>query len=267
LTLTQLPLVSTIAVVAADLNSRTLVAAGEFGDAVIVGSSRVQAVAGFDGPGNRTSATNGTYVVTTGVSNTADKVLRLVSTAATAVSVNVTAWVDVNNNGVIDPTEYKSPTRAINFQPVSATTFTTTLSALSIGQVTAAEAFVDLGAAFNHRMIANSAQANLVNVRFQKNASAALEITAATGFHAASGLLRAVTTANADFLQSGLGIGVGTYNAQARYGSPLASVGSASFQTVVAGAVDINALGALQATASANYSGTGATGNGGGKRP
>jgi len=61
-------------------------------------------------------ATDDILVVDSGVANAAaDEVLVLHSTVATSTSVDVTAWVDDNNDRDIDATEYVSPAKTVQF--------------------------------------------------------------------------------------------------------------------------------------------------------
>jgi len=235
--------------VSVKFENRTVFENSPLGEAWLLPTNvAVQTPTGWNGTDGRKSALDGTYVVDTGVaSSTNDKVLRLINTGAATASVNVTAWVDANSNGLIDDTEYTSETRTVTFTKVSDASFATSLTAPAFGGA-GVEAFVDLGAAFNHYQIAKSDQDNLLSVRFQLNAAADQSSNAT--FDTATGLLTATSSAGS-FASP---IGVGVYNAQARYDST--SVGTAAYQTVVAGAVNIDALGALDADYTANYNGT-----------
>jgi hypothetical protein len=69
--------------------------------------------------------------------NLADKVIRISSTDENVTqSVTVTAWVDQNDNGTIDSTEYQSPARTVNFYKNSDVTATTALRPTSVGDST-----------------------------------------------------------------------------------------------------------------------------------
>ncbi len=80
-------------------------------------------------------AANKSFVVDSGVAtNTSNKVLVLENVASTAtVSVTVTAWVDDNGNGVIDTTEYVSPTRTVTWVRPSTVVPTITWTPVVIG--------------------------------------------------------------------------------------------------------------------------------------
>jgi trimeric autotransporter adhesin len=95
-------------------------------------------------------AVNKSFVVNTGVAtNTSDKVLVLRNIASTAtVSVDVTAWVDDNGNGLIDTTEYVSPTRTVSFVSASTVVPTVTWTPVVIGDASAT-ATVTLNPAIN----------------------------------------------------------------------------------------------------------------------
>ena len=61
-------------------------------------------------------ATNGTYVVDSGVSSAAtNEVLVLAADGATSRSVTVQAWMDANGNDTVDTTEYASPARTVTW--------------------------------------------------------------------------------------------------------------------------------------------------------
>jgi hypothetical protein len=65
--------------------------------------------------------------------NLADRTLVLSATTTSSVSVDVTAWVDSNNNDKIDSTEYVSPTRTVKFLKNADITPTVTLAPVSAG--------------------------------------------------------------------------------------------------------------------------------------
>jgi hypothetical protein len=78
----------------------------------------------------------GSFVIDSGTyANTSDRLLRLVSTSTSTYSGTVTAWVDSNNNGIIDDTEYASPTRTVTFEKASDVAAVTTLSPI-VGDTT-----------------------------------------------------------------------------------------------------------------------------------
>lgn len=69
--------------------------------------------------------------------NLADKTLRLTSSDEDATqTVIVTAWVDNNDNGTIDSTEYQSPARTVKFLKNSEVAAVTTLRPVSVGDST-----------------------------------------------------------------------------------------------------------------------------------
>ena len=78
-------------------------------------------------PGKTTTngrASDGTFVINTETnSNSNDRLLRLVTNSTSTYSVTVTAWVDDNDNGLIDSTEYTSPERTVTFQKPADLTF------------------------------------------------------------------------------------------------------------------------------------------------
>jgi hypothetical protein len=94
---------------------------GSIGNISLIGTLPVVQTTAFDSPvAGRKSATDGTYVVDTNVASaTNDKVLRIIQTTAASLSVVVTAWVDANDNGAIDSTEYASAPRTVTFKKSS----------------------------------------------------------------------------------------------------------------------------------------------------
>ena len=80
-------------------------------------------------------ATDGSYVVDTGVaSDSTDEVLVLAQgNETTTRSVTVTAWVDANGNDAIDSTEYTSPTETVTFKKASEIVGTATWSVPALG--------------------------------------------------------------------------------------------------------------------------------------
>ena len=74
-------------------------------------------------------ATNGTYVVDSGVSSAAtNEVLVLAADGATSRSVTVQAWMDANGNDLLDSTEYASPLRTVTWTKPSEIAAVTTMS-------------------------------------------------------------------------------------------------------------------------------------------
>jgi hypothetical protein len=75
-------------------------------------------------------ATNNTFVVDSGITDAAtDEVLVLKKDASvTARSVTVQAWMDANDNDLVDSTEYTSPLRTVSWLANSAITAVTTLT-------------------------------------------------------------------------------------------------------------------------------------------
>jgi hypothetical protein len=118
-----------------DADVRAAIVASDLGSAKLIGSTVTVAstVGGVATTAGRLA--NGNYVVDTNTNaNSVDRVLRLVNTDATATTtVKVTAWVDDNNNGAIDSTEYQSPERTIRFLKNADLTVATTIEAPVIG--------------------------------------------------------------------------------------------------------------------------------------
>jgi hypothetical protein len=100
-------------------------------------------VAGDDGTINlhitETSLVAGTtnYVIDSNdiVNAGSDHVLRLTATSDTATTqLKVTAWIDANDNGLIDSTESSSPKRTVNFLRPLDITATSTIRPVTVGE-------------------------------------------------------------------------------------------------------------------------------------
>jgi hypothetical protein len=118
-----------------DVDVRAAIVASDLGSAKLIGST-VTVASSIGGTATTNGRlANGTYVVDTNTNaNTVDRVLRLVNTDSTVTtSVTVTAWVDDNNNGAIDSTEYASPARTITFHKNADLTVTTTMDKPVLG--------------------------------------------------------------------------------------------------------------------------------------
>jgi trimeric autotransporter adhesin len=109
------------------LSSRALILTNAGIDADLFESATVTSQPGKTTTNGR--ASDGTFVINTETNaNANDRLLRLVTNATGTYSVTVTAWVDSNDNGLIDSTEYTSPARTITFQDPEDVTAVTTLS-------------------------------------------------------------------------------------------------------------------------------------------
>ncbi len=194
-----------------------------------------------------TSGTN-KFVVNTkdATAGGTDSVLRLVATDATvSTSAIVTAWVDDNDNGLIDTTEYRSPARTVTFLPNAAVTFNTALVKPLLAGTTAT-AVVTITPSINTAQIASG----VVTVDFLKDGadlaggSGGLNISAAydedeDALVATTGTVTAFTA--------------GIFSAQADYDA--ANRGAINYQTVVAAARDISSVANASTVASANTAG------------
>ncbi len=194
-------------------------------------------------------ATDGSFVVDTADTASAgvDNVLRLVSTAAadTSATATVTAWVDNNGNGVIDSTEYVSPTRSVQFLKNADITWSTALTAPKVGD-TSLSADVTASPDINISEFAT----NAVQVDFNKNAA---DTAGATGqninasYNSTDKVLRATVT--------GLtALTAGTFSAQAQYES--ASRGDVNYQTIGSASVDVSSVSTPSITHSTSWNGT-----------
>ncbi|CAB4542850.1 unannotated protein [freshwater metagenome] len=110
------------------LNTRAAILAnGSLGDADLFESATIQDQAGKTMTAGR--ASDGTFVVDTNTNaNANNRLLRLVANTTSTYSVTVTAWVDSNNDGLINDTEYTSPARTVTFVKAGDVTAVTTLS-------------------------------------------------------------------------------------------------------------------------------------------
>ncbi|AOY56540.1 hypothetical protein [Candidatus Rhodoluna planktonica] len=82
--------------------------------------------------------------------------VKLTVSGTATVSANVTAWLDLDNDGVIDTTEYSSPTRTVTFHKVADLTAVTTLTAPVAGAASLAASSV-ITPELNSAMLANNA--------------------------------------------------------------------------------------------------------------
>jgi hypothetical protein len=79
-------------------------------------------------------ATSGNFVYDThNASNAANRILALTATTTATVSADVTAWVDDNDDNLIDTTEYQSPVRTVKFLKSADITPTVSLDPVSAG--------------------------------------------------------------------------------------------------------------------------------------
>ena len=170
-----------------------------------------------------------------------DAVLRLVAVDATVTTTaTVTAWVDDNDNGLIDSTEYRSPARAITFLPNSAVTFNTALDKPLLAG-TSLTAVVTITPAINMAQIPSG----VVQVDFTKDGSSVVADDDAAysedddALVATQGSLTAFTA--------------GIFAAQAQYDG--ANRGAINYQTVVSAARDVSSVANASTTASANTAG------------
>ena len=107
--------------------------------------------------------------------NTSDKVLALTTASTTTKSATVTAWIDDNDNGKIDTTEYSSPARTVQFVLISDLTPSVVLSPVTTGD-TALTATMTTTPALNGEQVGNTK----VGTVFTRQDSAAEIATLAT---------------------------------------------------------------------------------------
>jgi hypothetical protein len=183
-------------------------------------------------------AADGSFVVNTAdtAASGVDNVLRLVSTAAadTSATATVTAWIDNNDDGLIDTTEYVSPTRTVRFLKTADVAFTTTWDTLVLGGSTYV-AHVTI-AGVNISQIASS----VIDVDFLADGASTDAGVTATYSSTAAALVATASQA----------IVAGVYSAQADYGT--VNYGSAVYKTVGAAATDVSGVATPAAANSAN---------------
>jgi hypothetical protein len=163
------------------LNTKAQIEARVLGSRNILGTTVETQVTntganGYEGTyavANRVSAADGTYVIDTSTTgHSVYKTVRLVNPANTATSVKVTAWVDANDNGSIDTTEYASATRTVNFV-VAATGLTVTTALSPIVGDTKLVATVTTSPTLNGEQV-DAQSPSFLNVAFARQDNAAV---------------------------------------------------------------------------------------------
>ena len=101
------------------------------------------------------TAAAGKFVYQTRVdTNTSDTKLVLETSSSTTKSATVTAWVDDNNNDLIDATENQSPARVVSFNAITDITPTVTFSPVTTGDTTLS-ATISTTPALNGQQVGN----------------------------------------------------------------------------------------------------------------
>jgi len=132
----------------------TIPAAVAISGNVASGGTYSSALATISTSGNR--AANLSYVVDTKTDvNTSNRVLALTTASTTAQSATVTAWVDDNDDNLIDTTEYQSASQTVSFVPITSITPTVTLSPVTTGD-TALTATISTSPALNGEQVGNT---------------------------------------------------------------------------------------------------------------
>ena len=132
----------------------TIPAAVAISGDVASGGTYSSALATISTSGNR--AANLSYVVDTKTDvNTSNRVLALTTASTTAQSATVTAWVDDNDDNLIDTTEYQSASQTVSFVPITSITPTVTLSPVTTGD-TALTATISTSPALNGEQVGNT---------------------------------------------------------------------------------------------------------------
>ena len=108
-------------------------------NAIRTGSS----ASAWDNTAALTANTSRTDLVVSGGSDLAPTkhYLGLIPTGTTAFSVTVQAWMDLDNDNVIDSDEQSSEVRTVNWVPATGLAATTTMGTLAVGDVTVESSF------------------------------------------------------------------------------------------------------------------------------
>jgi hypothetical protein len=120
-------------------------------------------------------------------SNTSDKTISLQSTDEDVTqSVTVTAWIDDNDNGSIDSTEYQSPARTVRFLKHSDVTPTVAFNPIAVGSDSTVVATVTFSPVLNGLQLANSdnrsSAAGAVVANFTRPGSTKSIVSASTSY-------------------------------------------------------------------------------------
>ena len=116
------------------------------------------------------NATTNSYVVDSGVTSAAtSEILELLTDSATSRSVNVTAFMDVNVNGILDSTEYASPTRTVTWTKPSEIVATTTMSPV-VGDAALSAVVTTTPVLNGQQLLANDT--DFINAKFTRTLSA-----------------------------------------------------------------------------------------------
>ena len=199
-------------------------------------------------------ATDGSFIVRTADTLAAgsDNVLRLVSTAAadTSATATVTAWIDNNDDDVIDTGDYVSETKTVKFLKNADVTFVTELSAPVVG-LQALTAYVSATPDIN---LAQLGASNGITVLINMNGAEITGVAAANAnYDSVSGKLKALEDSTGALV-------AGTYKAQARYGVDSSNVaidrGAAVYQTPETATKDISTVATPAGANSASLAGT-----------
>ena len=178
--------------------------------------------------------TDGSYIVDSNDTDDAgaDQVLRLVASAAGTVSVQ--AWIDSDDDNVIDGSEYASEVRTVTFTNAADATFTTTFDAPVTGTSSNnLVAYVSIAPAINLAQFASGD----VEVDFGNN-GASTDANVDTAYDSVTKLLKGTASESAG--------GADIFYAEAQYGAnnslvTLANFGGKVYGTTLAGSADIGA--------------------------
>ena len=101
--------------------------------------------------------------------NTSNKTITLTnSDNAASHSADVTAWIDDNDNGVIDATEYQSPTRTVKFLIPGDIVSTTTIRPASAGDATVTADVTTVPALNGDQIVSGNVQVALAALQNQQ---------------------------------------------------------------------------------------------------
>jgi hypothetical protein len=118
----------------ASLNTRAALIGTSLGRSLEAGYGLASSFGATSLTNNRDAS--GSYVVTTGIYQAGnDVVLRLANTSDATQTHTVTAWIDTNNNNIIDGTEYASADATVKFLKPSDVTPTVTIDPIGLSDV------------------------------------------------------------------------------------------------------------------------------------
>jgi hypothetical protein len=189
--------------------------------------------------------TDGSYILdTTDIDDASvDHTLRLVATAAGSVSVQ--AWIDSDNDNVIDTNEYASDLRTVTFVDYDDVSFTTALTAVVLADTTI-NATVSLANDINMAQIPNGT----VTVDFKKNGTTVSGQGAVVANYDSTLKVLDSTTSTQSALSAG------TFSATATWVPAAAVVGVITYGTTTSALTDVSSVSTPVSAGSATVAGS-----------